>query len=158
LLEKTHKVNEDLRVAIEVEGATFTLDTPPPDEVVMKNKTKKRFGFSTHNLKFHSFKYNSKVQSTSTISSNEKSQDEKSRLHLEEEDRVFQVKDISLKIPRGILAAVVGPVGSGKTSLLQGLIGEMRKTTGSIAFGGSVGYCPQSAWVQVSAAAGFIRQ
>ena len=32
------------------------------------------------------------------------------------------------------------PVGSGKMSLLQG--GELRKTSGSIMFGGSVGYCP----------------
>ena len=47
--------------------------------------------------------------------------------------------------------ALVGPVGSGKTSLLQGFIGEMRKTSGNITFGGSVGpgYCPQSAWIQV---------
>ena len=47
--------------------------------------------------------------------------------------------------------ALVGPVGSGKTSLLQCLIGEMRKTSGNITFGGSVGpgYCPQSAWIQV---------
>ena len=48
-----------------------------------------------------------------------------------------------------------GSVGSGKTSLLQGLIGEMRKTSGSITFGGSVGYCPQSAWIQVGASLSF---
>jgi len=56
-----------------------------------------------------------------------------------------------MEIPRGTLVVVVGPVtpvGSGKTSLLQGLIGEMRKTSGSITFGGSVGYCPQTAWIQ----------
>ena len=57
-----------------------------------------------------------------------------------------------MEIPRGVLVAIVGHVGSGKTSLLQGLIGEMRKTSGSITFGGSVGYCPQIAWIQVGAA------
>ncbi|KAF8072009.1 ABC transporter [Lyophyllum atratum] len=46
------------------------------------------------------------------------------------------------------LVAIVGAVGSGKTSLLQGIIGEMRRTGGSVRFGGSVGYCPQSAWIQ----------
>jgi ABC-type glutathione transport system ATPase component len=66
-----------------------------------------------------------------------------------EEDRVFKVRDVSLNVPRGQLVAIVGSVGSGKTSLLQGLIGEMRKTQGSIVFGGSVGYCPQSAWIKV---------
>ena len=57
-----------------------------------------------------------------------------------------------MEIPRGMLVAIVGHVGSGKTSLLQGLIGEMRKTSGSITFGGSVGYCPQIAWIQVGVA------
>jgi len=77
--------------------------------------------------------------------------DEKARLQAEAEERVFQIKDITIEIPRGMLVAVVGPVGSGKTSLLQGLIGEMRKTSGNITFGGSVGYCPQIAWIQVGA-------
>ena len=147
MLEKTHEINEDLPVAIEVKGATFTWDTPPPDEVDGKNKTKKQSRFSSQ---FHSAKHNAKVEAAK-ISANEKSQVERARLQAEEEDRVFQVRDISMEIPRGMLVAVVGAVGSGKTSLLQGLIGEMRKTSGSITFGGSVGYCPQSAWIQVGA-------
>lgn len=52
-----------------------------------------------------------------------------------------------LDIPRGQLTAIVGPVGSGKSSLLSGLLGDM-KTTGSVALGGRVGYCPQEAWIQ----------
>ena len=35
----------------------------------------------------------------------------------------FQIRDVSLSVPHGALWAVVGPVGSGKSSLLQGLIG-----------------------------------
>ena len=144
MLEKTHEVNEDLPVAIEVKGATFTWDTPP-DQLEGKDKTKKQSKLSSQ---FHSSKHNAKVEAAKNLA-NEKSQVEKARLQAEEEDRVFQVRDISMEIPRGMLVAVVGPVGSGKTSLLQGLIGEMRKTSGSIMFGGSVGYCSQSAWIQV---------
>ena len=151
MLEKTNKVNEDLPVAIEVNGATFTWDTPPPDELDVKNKTKTK-NQSKFPSQFHSSKQNAKIE-LAKISANEKSRVEKSRLQLEaeEEDRVFQVKDINMKIPKGMLVAIVGQVGSGKTSLLLGLIGEMRKTSGSITFGGSVGYCPQSAWIQVGA-------
>ena len=65
-----------------------------------------------------------------------------------EEEMVFKVRDVSMTVPRGQLVAIVGLVGSGKTGLLQGLIGETRNTRGSIAFG-SVGYCPQSVWIQV---------
>ncbi|CEQ41587.1 SPOSA6832_03323, partial [Sporobolomyces salmonicolor] len=43
--------------------------------------------------------------------------------------------DISLEVPRGSLVCVVGSVGSGKSSLLQGMIGEMRKMTGEVVFG-----------------------
>ncbi|KZT00765.1 ABC protein [Laetiporus sulphureus 93-53] len=60
----------------------------------------------------------------------------------------FQVQDITMKVPRGTLAAVVGSVGSGKSSLLQGLIGDMRKVKGHISFGGKVAYCSQTAWIQ----------
>jgi ABC-type transport system involved in cytochrome bd biosynthesis fused ATPase/permease subunit len=66
-------------------------------------------------------------------------------------ENVFKLNDIDFSIPRGQLVAIVGAVGSGKTSLLQGLIGEMRRTSGSIMFGGSVAYSSQSAWIQVIA-------
>ncbi|KAG1903686.1 ABC protein [Suillus fuscotomentosus] len=61
---------------------------------------------------------------------------------------IFQVKNVTMTIPRGQLVAVVRPVGSGKSSLLQGLLGEMRKVSGHVSFGGCVGYCPQTAWIQ----------
>ena len=38
-------------------------------------------------------------------------------------NRIFQIKDIDLSIPRGSLTAIVGAIGSGKSSLLQGLMG-----------------------------------
>ncbi|KAF9973525.1 hypothetical protein BGZ73_003215 [Actinomortierella ambigua] len=65
-----------------------------------------------------------------------------------EEKAPFRLKNINLTIPRGKLVAVVGAVGSGKSSLLNAMVGEMRKATGSIEFGGTVGYSPQSAWIQ----------
>ncbi|EKM58258.1 uncharacterized protein PHACADRAFT_171522 [Phanerochaete carnosa HHB-10118-sp] len=60
----------------------------------------------------------------------------------------FQVCNVTLLVPRGSLVAIVGAVGSGKSSLLQGLIGEMRKVNGRVSFGGPVAYCAQTAWIQ----------
>jgi ABC-type hemin transport system ATPase subunit len=54
-----------------------------------------------------------------------------------------------MTILKGQIVAIVGPVGSGKSSFLQGLIGEMRKETGSVKFAGSLSYCPQNVWIQV---------
>lgn len=65
-----------------------------------------------------------------------------------EEKTVFRVTDVTLTVPRGQLTAIVGPVGSGKSSLLQGIIGEMRKVSGNVTLGGRVAYCSQTAWIQ----------
>ncbi|KAJ7064091.1 ABC protein [Mycena amicta] len=62
----------------------------------------------------------------------------------------FRLDSISMTVPRGALVAIVGRVGSGKSSLLQGLIGEMRVAAaeGGWTFSGRVAYCPQTAWIQ----------
>ncbi|KAJ3075759.1 hypothetical protein HDU98_006997 [Podochytrium sp. JEL0797] len=62
--------------------------------------------------------------------------------------QVSALKNITLQIPRGSLTAVVGAVGSGKSSLLQALIGEMKTTRGKVTFSGSLGYAAQTAWIQ----------
>jgi ABC-type multidrug transport system fused ATPase/permease subunit len=71
--------------------------------------------------------------------------DETQKLELED---VFKIKDIDLSIPRGSLTAIVGAIGSGKSSLLQGLMGEMRRTEGKVTFSGSTALCAQSPWIQ----------
>uniref|UniRef100_A0A3Q3DWN2 Multidrug resistance-associated protein 1 n=1 Tax=Hippocampus comes TaxID=109280 RepID=A0A3Q3DWN2_HIPCM len=57
---------------------------------------------------------------------------------------------LNVCIPDGALVAVVGLVGSGKSSLLSALLGEMDKLEGSVAVKGSVAYVPQQAWIQNS--------
>ncbi|KAJ2887998.1 hypothetical protein IWW38_005024, partial [Coemansia aciculifera] len=44
----------------------------------------------------------------------------------------FTLRDISLRFPVGGLSLVVGPTGSGKSSLLAALIGEMTLTSGHV--------------------------
>ena len=58
------------------------------------------------------------------------------------------IHDLTLVIPRGSLVAIVGPVGSGKSSLLAAMMGEMTRTSGSIRLGGTIAYCPQQSWIQ----------
>lgn len=60
----------------------------------------------------------------------------------------FALRDINLEVSRGSLVAVIGPVASGKSSLLQGLVGAMRRTAGEVGFCGRVAYCQQDAWIQ----------
>ena len=60
----------------------------------------------------------------------------------------FKITSLSMRVPRGQLVAIVGAVGSGKSSILSGLIGEMKSLAGSISFGGEISYCPQDAFIQ----------
>ena len=59
-----------------------------------------------------------------------------------------QLKNVSFSVPKGSLTAIVGAVGSGKSSLLQAIIGEMKKVNGQININGSLAYVPQQAWIQ----------
>ncbi len=138
MLSQTYVIDKTIENAVEVKGASFTWDAPK-SEIAQDDKEK------------HGPPRGGKSRKGDNLSKGQKKPEAEMNKKLASEDgeRVFQLSDISLTIPRGQLVAIVGAVGSGKSSLLQGLIGEMRKTDGSITFGGSIGYCPQTAWIQV---------
>ena len=59
-----------------------------------------------------------------------------------------QLKEINIKIEKGSLTAIVGVVGSGKSSVLQAILGEMDLVAGTIQRDGTLSYVPQQAWIQ----------
>ncbi|KAG1785703.1 ABC transporter [Suillus plorans] len=126
-LDEILAINCDLDAAVRAEGVSFTWDGLPPRPEDPKKKAKgSKMGMNAGKRK---------LPSTPPPA-------------LADGGNIFKVTDIDLEIPRGQLVAIVGAVGAGKTSLLQGLIGEMRRTSGNVEFGGSVGYCAQVAWIQ----------
>ncbi|KAL4940284.1 hypothetical protein BDV06DRAFT_196970 [Aspergillus oleicola] len=60
----------------------------------------------------------------------------------------FQLRDLNLDIQRDELIAVIGAVGSGKSSLLSALAGDMRLTDGAVSLSTSRAFCPQYTWIQ----------
>ncbi|XP_076160818.1 sulfonylurea receptor isoform X2 [Ptiloglossa arizonensis] len=60
-----------------------------------------------------------------------------------------QLSIADLKIPRGQLTLIVGKTGSGKTSLLLGMLGEIQNTTGTIKWtkGSRIAYVAQKPWL-----------
>ena len=59
----------------------------------------------------------------------------------------FQLQDIDLTIRRGELLAIIGSVGSGKSSLISALGGDMTKNCGEVVWGASYATCPQQPWI-----------
>ncbi|KAH1014057.1 hypothetical protein HUJ04_002952 [Dendroctonus ponderosae] len=57
------------------------------------------------------------------------------------------LKNIEVVIPEGKLCAIIGPVGSGKSSVLQLLIGELSPSSGKIQIGGSLSFSSQEPWL-----------
>lgn len=47
---------------------------------------------------------------------------------------------------KGELVGVLGRVGSGKSSLLSAIIGDMRKAEGEVTLFGNVAYAAQNPW------------
>ena len=57
------------------------------------------------------------------------------------------LKSINFSVQDKKLLAIVGSVGSGKSSVISALLGEMYKVRGTVSIRGSVAYVPQTAWI-----------
>nr|GMD72939.1 ABC transporter C family member 14-like [Ipomoea batatas] len=58
------------------------------------------------------------------------------------------LKDVNFEVKKGELTAVVGTVGSGKSSLLASVLGEMHNLSGKVRVCGSIAYVAQTSWIQ----------
>ncbi|CAM5999084.1 unnamed protein product, partial [Sphagnum balticum] len=59
------------------------------------------------------------------------------------------LREIDIKVQKGSLVAIVGRIGSGKSSLFSAIMGEMYQTKGEqITLDGRLAYVPQTAWIQ----------
>ena len=59
----------------------------------------------------------------------------------------FSLKNITFRVDQAELISIVGPVGSGKSSLLMALLGELQKISGELTVKGSVFYVSQEPWI-----------
>jgi ABC-type Mn2+/Zn2+ transport system ATPase subunit len=64
---------------------------------------------------------------------------------LEERPRVL--KNVNLEVKSGSLTCIVGRVGSGKTSLLHAIMGELIRVKGDVRVNGRITYASQSAFI-----------
>ncbi|KAF5283716.1 hypothetical protein FQR65_LT13751 [Abscondita terminalis] len=60
-------------------------------------------------------------------------------------DNTFE--NLNIKITKGSVVAVIGPVGSGKSSLLQVILKELSLNSGTLGVNGEVSYAAQEPWL-----------
>jgi len=65
----------------------------------------------------------------------------------EETQQDNTLEDMNLTIEKGKLYAVIGMVGSGKSSFLSAILGEIILTHGQVKINGDISYSSQEAWV-----------
>jgi ABC-type transport system involved in cytochrome bd biosynthesis fused ATPase/permease subunit len=143
------KIDESAENAVEMQKADFTWErtaTQDPSENPATKQTKSEIKAEKKDKKQNTKDQNSAAKLGADISSGDSTQDDAATLT--ENTEPFRLHDMSFTIGRNELVAVIGGVGSGKSSLLAALAGDMRKTKGDVIMGASRSFCPQYAWIQ----------
>ncbi|ORZ36243.1 P-loop containing nucleoside triphosphate hydrolase protein, partial [Catenaria anguillulae PL171] len=133
----TRTMDKDATVAIEVVGAGFKWDVTPSSAVQEQKQSEKGVIDDKDSSSQNTLK---PAELEEVVADNDSSKSKSSAFE-------FELSNVNLRVPRCKLVALVGRVGTGKTSLLHGILGEMHKTAGSVQINGSVAYVPQSAWI-----------
>ncbi|PBP20899.1 ABC transporter [Diplocarpon rosae] len=153
--EDEAKLDPDSASAIELKGADFTWErtvTQDPDHAVAPAKSKanpkaeKKVEKEIAKTEKKAAKH---ASSGADDSPGATTPDDTSTLI--EDREPFKLQNMNFTIGRNELIAVIGGVGSGKSSLLAALAGDMRMTNrekGEMIIGASRAFCPQYAWIQ----------
>ncbi|KAF2665970.1 ABC multidrug transporter-like protein [Microthyrium microscopicum] len=127
--------------AVALENASFTWERAPTQD---PDKEPGRGKMSSKALKAERKAVKKSDKDAAKRKAKGEKEDEDSTRELEP----YKLHDMNFGIGRDELVAVIGTVGSGKSSLLAALAGDMRKTEGRIMMGASRAFCPQYAWIQ----------
>ena len=88
------------------------------------------------------FKWRKNTKNEDEEKKDKKDEKEKEEEKKEEEtfDYSFTLENINFEAKQGQLVGIIGRIGSGKTSLLNSILGEMEVVSGDIEVKGTLGY------------------
>lgn len=148
------KLDVDAENAVEMDNADFTWErtaTQDPDRIALVSKkqakieAKKEKDARKQALADEKLAAKTKPSSEGELPGSNTPDDSST---LTEDREPFKLHNMNFSIGRNELVAVIGGVGSGKSSLLAALAGDMRRTKGEMTLGASRAFCPQYAWIQ----------
>ena len=143
-LENYVKRNEELmdNLDIRIENGTFCWENEKTDDNDDEKKNKKKKNKSNDDEDDdEQTKTNGDANQEPLLSMNDENIPKQTTLTL---------KSINMEIQKGSLVAIVGNVGSGKSSLISAILGEMNCINGRVQINhnSSVAYVTQQAWIQ----------
>ncbi|KAF9692397.1 hypothetical protein EKO04_009468 [Ascochyta lentis] len=135
--EDSAKWDYEAKDAIVLANADFTWERHPTNDEAKDGPSGKKIGKE------------SKAETKARVQSEKDEHDaDMARKKDAAEEKPFEMKGLNLSFGRNELVAIIGSVGSGKSSLLAALAGDMRRTNGEVVMGASRAFCPQYAWIQ----------
>ncbi|XP_043558304.1 multidrug resistance-associated protein 5-like isoform X2 [Chiloscyllium plagiosum] len=161
LMEEFHiirKKPECSQIAIELKSATLAWDCPDSSAQASPKMTP-NFKTDQHDtrMKKEKKKLHQNVQSGPLTEQNghllidndeQPSPDENKGIYLTNPRLQRTLYNINLSIPKEKLVGICGSVGTGKTSLISAVLGQMTLIEGSIAVDGDFAYVAQQAWIR----------
>ncbi|XP_062901710.1 multidrug resistance-associated protein 5 isoform X2 [Mobula hypostoma] len=160
LMEEFHiirKKPESSQIAIELKNATLAWDSPnssaqsSPKMTPKLRKDKRESRGKKETKEIHQNEQNGPLTEQNgyllTNNDSQPSPDEK-EISLISPRLQRTLHNINLSIEKGKLVGICGSVGSGKTSLISAVLGQMTLIEGSIALDGNFAYVAQQAWIQ----------
>lgn len=147
--------DEDMEPAVDLQNASFTWertssrDNDKPAgfqsrKELMEAKMEAKAAKKQAKIDAKANKKADKKASQTSLPSDDDTNSEKTQ------NEPFKLQDMNFSVGRSELLAVIGTVGSGKTSLLAALAGDMRRTGGKVKLAATRAFCPQYAWIQNS--------
>ena len=146
-MEKDGEVNTKTVEAVQVKNADFTWErTPTAETAQAKAKVLAEAKSQAKAATKAAMQSGKEKESGLVTSTKEHGRDES--YETSEARRPFQLQEMNFSAQRNELIAVIGGVGSGKSSLLAALAGDMRRINGQVIWGASRAFCPQNPWIQ----------
>ncbi len=141
-------LSEDPNIPIQIDDCSFKWEVVPESE---KRKKKNRKVLVSLREKREKKKLAKDIEKERKMLgySLTKIEDHKPKQPIDENAyEAGKLDHITLNVTKGELIMIIGGVGSGKSSILSAILGEMKLHSGSIKVSPSMAYTPQTSWIQ----------
>ena len=128
-LEPSYPIDPSRKFAVDVDG-DFTWEVSDIAKVTADDKGKGKGGPGAKKGKKEEKASKKKKGDTNTNTPGEPSPS--ATVVTADSNEIFTLKNLKMHVQKGDFVALVGRIGSGKSSVLNALIGEMRKTRGEV--------------------------